>query len=522
MKPYAFLLIFCCAGIVGAAPSPWDQGQSELKERASLPVRYPSVFEREREMRGYHPRFLPGMLTFTPDNRPVMRIGLADAGAMGKNEHRVTSRQPGKVNLIQYLDRNGKWQITDMHVKALRAYLQLEKEDSLEIYYGERTSDAVEFDHKGGAHTLVLADYRKNGTMHSEWFLLYSPDEFQTFSVTPLPNTLIARLEPRRIHADHNKTPWILKFQSNPRELMLIRTSLSETSGKLTVHEPVKIAPEMNGKILAQIDTMAGDGAPIITAGGKSFVVFAVLESKPTGRGVPHYIVEYDPGSGKVTAPLKLGTTGHKPDGHNLPVIDVDSKGRLHVIGGSHWHSFKHWISAKSFSSQDGWHKPQPIGGDLNHRRNRQGLSYPGMIIDSHDTIHLVARGRSRYLCDADPTPHENVAYTMEDFNYALVYLRKKADGKWEKRQDLVIPAWHYYSNWYHKVALDAKNRLFCTYYYFASWFDRIPGSEEIYRKRWPSEVDAAGKTVIHAHDPVLIFSDNGGDSWRIVQTQDF
>ena len=99
--------------------SPWDRGQDELTGDAALPIHYPSAFSRERETLGYDPRFLPGMITFSPDNRPVMRIGLADSSYLGENGHTVTTRDYGTVNLIQYLGNDGRWHVTDGHVRAV-------------------------------------------------------------------------------------------------------------------------------------------------------------------------------------------------------------------------------------------------------------------------------------------------------------------------------------------------------------------------------------------------------------------
>ena len=103
MKKGLLTAILAAAGLAGAVEpdqaacpiSPWDQGQREIAGSPALPIRYSTPFTREREMLGYRPRFLPGMLTFTPGNRPVMRIGVADASQRGLHKHTVAPRTAG-------------------------------------------------------------------------------------------------------------------------------------------------------------------------------------------------------------------------------------------------------------------------------------------------------------------------------------------------------------------------------------------------------------------------------------------
>ena len=188
--------------------SPWDKAQKELQKSGALPIRYPQAFEREREILGYNPRFLPGMITFTPgSNRPVMRIGLLDESKLGLNKHTAPSRISGKVNLIQFLGDDGRWHVTDGHVKAIQKTYGVQDGD-VEVTFGERTADAVEFDPNGGAYTLILATIKKNGSSTIRRLLAYSPDGFLTFQILPVPYN-DARLEPWRPNADQ-KEPWMV------------------------------------------------------------------------------------------------------------------------------------------------------------------------------------------------------------------------------------------------------------------------------------------------------------------------
>jgi hypothetical protein len=59
--------------------------------------------------------------------------------------------------------------------------------------------------------------------------------------------------------------------------------------------------------------------------------------------------------------------------------------------------------------------------------------------------------------------------------------------------------------------------RLFITYWYSATSSSGLPSDiQDEYDAKWPNQEDQL------AHNPVIIMSDNGGDSWEIVTTQDF
>ncbi len=507
------LSVLTVAHAAGADPvSSWDQNQSEIKPGVRCPIRYPEIFKREREQFAYNPRFLPGQITFTPDNRPVIRIGLATAADVGKNKQTVTTREPGEVNLIQYLDRDGKWHVTDGHVKAVKALLKLSPEAPLAVTFGERTCDAVEFDAKGNAYTLV-ATAKGN-------YLAVSTDNLKTFSAIQVPYGN-ARLEPYRVNADRANPPPILAASGGKYFLVPVKLE----NGKVPKLESGIVLAEPAAKPVAQISTMAGDGAPILTANGKTF--FAYMSEIPAAglTGSPQYILEYDHKTGKVGAPLLLGSTGHQIDGHNLPVIDIDSKGYIHVIAGAHWHSFKHFVSKQPWSVAGGFRELPGVGTASANKWSRNGLSYPGFVIDAKDTLHLIARGRSQSIAAKDRADEYDERYTDKDINYGLVYFRGTPDGKWEVRRDLVIPAWPRYGNLYHKLALDRNGGLHATYYYYTSRLWQIPGALKAYQQRWPEEKVPDGEAcdkAMKAHDPVIVSSFDGGAVWAPTTTGDF
>lgn len=521
MKKFSFIKAMQTAAIMGMGyttilnagnpVSPWDKGQQELQGSAACPIKYPKTFMRERDILNYNPRFLPGQLSFTPDNRPVIRVGLMKPDDIGKNGQTAPSRAMGEINLIQYLGKDGRWYTTDGHVKAVREALHLKKEELLTVQFGERTNDTVEFDGKGGAYTIV--------NTNRGCFLVWSPDEFNTFWATVFKGGSNVRLEPFRYHIGANRAIRLLCIESG--NVMMRQVEIK--NNRPLVSGPILLVSKAK-KPAVQISSAGGAAPAMLTACGKTFIVYMGQIPIEGESGSPHYIIEYDHATGKVSKPVFLGTTGDKIDNHNLPVLDIDSKGYLHVIGGAHWHPFKHWTSKKPYSIQDGWSEPEGIGSALGNRWTRNGLSYPGFVIDRNDTLHIIARGRNAVLMDAD-TESEYQGQYEKHLNYALLYLRRKKDGQWEKRKDLVIPEWKPYSNWYQKVTMDRKGIPYCTYFYFTTQLYPVPAAYEDYCRRWPEEKLRPGRQYmwdVKAHDPVIIGSFNQGDTWQIITTADF
>lgn len=509
----AVLVISAAVAIAADPMSPWDKGQTEIKQGVRCPIVYPEIFTRERELFAYSPRFLPGQLTFTLDNRPVIRIGLDSVADVGRNKQTVTTRAPGDVNLIQYLDRDGRWHVTDGHLKAVTTLLSQPPDTRLKVIFGERTCDAVEFDAKGNAYTLVATD---NGT-----FLVVSTDDLQTFQAVRVPYGN-GRLEPYRFHADRSNPPPILAASGGEYALVPVTLERGTTP---RLGKGVVLAKSA-AKPLAQISTMAGDGAPILTSGGKTF--FAYMSETPAVglTGSPQYLLEYDHATGTVGSPLLLGTTGHQIDDHNLPVIDIDSHGHIHVIAGAHWHSFKHFVSKQPFSAADGFRELDGIGTASSNAWSRNGLSYPGFVIDAEGTLHVVARGRSQRIQASDHANEYDDRYTDVDMNYGLVYFRCPAVRTWQVRSDLVIPAWPRYGNFYHKLTIDRRGGLHAIYYYYASRLWQSPGALKAYQQHWPEENvpddDDAADAAMKAHDPVIVSSFDGGRTWTPTTTSLF
>jgi hypothetical protein len=496
----------------------WDKGQFEFKKAVNFPIKYKTVFTREREMFGYKPRFMPGMINFTVQNSPVIRCGINPPAEPGQNHASFPSEFFSEKNYIQYLNAEDSWTTSTRHIAAIRDYLRLKPEEKLFLAAGERCADAIEFDKQGDAYTLVKTKYFKDGNRFFASFLLYSNNNLKTWQVYPL-NGKLMRLEPYRPNSDCSKPPVVTITKSGiARGGITLVIPEKTKSGKLRITKTIRLVPD-SVKALT-VDTMAGAGSQCVSSKDKIFVVYMSVEALLGKKGTPQYIVSYDRKTGKIEGPLLLGVSGHRVDGHNYPVIDIDERGYLHVLGGTHWHGVPHWTSKKPNSISCGWTKPKFIAGRDDASYSLSGITYLGFIICKDGSMHLVARGRSSTL-----EKQSALNPRIRIIDYALIYFRKLPGKAWEKRRDLVVPAWKRYCNWYHKISIDRKGNLFLTYYYIALWLDQVPSAQKEYCKKWEKELNGK-KTFLPgdvlAHDPVLISSEDNGISWKLTTTQDF
>ena len=495
-------------------PSPWDHGQKELKKSVThTPFHYQKLFDRERELYGYNPRFMPGNITFMKDNTPVIRFGVQ--GKIGSHKTSYKGRKFTELNYIQKLGKNGKWYITDSHMKSLRKYLKLKQKDSLLVMSGERVPETVEFDHHDNAYTLVTARI-KDDRFNSN-FLLYSHNGMKNWQVYPL-------IEPRRIEPaflnywrkGNDLPPVILAKKKNTLGIYVLSRKADNT---LNISPYIVLA---KGKKLLFQNSMSGVGSPLITLCGKTFLVYSKLEKHPNSDGVPQYIVSYDHKSGKVSKTISLGYSGHRVDGHNASVIAADSKNYLHVVLGTHWHSMP-YLKSKKPADCNSWQPREYVGAGASNAYSFDGLSYPGFMVDKKDNLHLVVRGRSTKY-EGLPTGRGNPV------DYALIAFRKEPGKPWSKRQDLVVPGHLNYSNYYQKISMNRLGRIYLAYYYYTAHFwrrNRVNASMREYVKRWGDEVGNDPRNIkcendVRAHDPVLIDSPDNGKRWQISTTREF
>jgi len=254
-------------------------------------------------------------------------------------------------------------------------------------------------------------------------------------------------------------------------------------------------------------------------SGGASFAVthgdstWFVWPGSTSGRapGVPQFIARYDHVSGAVSEPLSLLSTPPRNDPHNKPGICIDSQGYLHVVGGTHGTAVPYVRSAVPYSYESGWTFPQPVlsdgyvSGDPPRTSGRQ--TYDAFVCDSQDTLHLVTRQWRRGVDEQFPGQSYG----------ALVHQSRPAGGTWGAPTVIVVPPAPGYAIYYHKLALDHRDRLFlsCSY----------DGGAEL----WADRANGAGMGVLGRALPghgkyqrrMLLVSDDGGSAWRFASNED-
>jgi hypothetical protein len=143
------------------------------------------------------------------------------------------------------------------------------------------------------------------------------------------------------------------------------------------------------------------------------------------------------------------------------------------------------------------------------------GYTYTALVCDKEDTLHLVSRWSG-----------------YERGRNCLVSLRKKAGQPWDTQKLLVVPFRSAYSLYNHKINVDRLGRLFVNYSYYGT--SLTEAEAEAYKKKWPEDNlrKPPGKEVgpwpkasrlgIKAHEPCMLISDDGGNTWRLALTKDF
>jgi len=255
-------------------------------------------------------------------------------------------------------------------------------------------------------------------------------------------------------------------------------------------------------------------------SGGASFAVthegstWFVWPGSATGRapGVPQFVARYDHASGAVSQPLLLFSTPQSNDPHNKPGICIDSQGYLHVAGGTHGTAVPYVRSAVAYSSEAGWTLPEPVlgdgyvgNGDESGPSARQ--TYDAFVCDSQDTLHLVTRQWRRGA--DEPFPGRTYG--------ALIHQSRPAGGTWSAPSVILVPPAPGYAIFYHKLALDHRDRLFlsCSY---------VGGAELV-----ADRALTAGMGVLGRAQPgygkyrrrMLLVSDDGGSAWRFATNED-
>jgi formylglycine-generating enzyme required for sulfatase activity len=454
---------------------------AEVKKTANIytPFCHQSFFQGERELLGYKPKYQPGLISFDEANIPYIRTRKGE---------------------IQTLAKSGKWLKLDFKPAIKAAYPKWDGK----LFNGAFAEERIVFDKQGNAYMHVMISRNKP---ESQSLILYSRDHCRSWQVYPLPKKFIhgwyVKIENTPSVRRSSVPPVISIF--NGKTLYLIISSKIKNGLKFS-------APALISKSVFASPTHSGGGNFTVTVPGKTFVVFASSVIQPGKVGTPQFITVFDHASRRCAAPVYMGNNGHgKPDGHNLPSIEADSKGYLHVLLGSHHDPFIYFRSKTPYDISQ-WTVPEKIGYPKT-KMAEGSYTYIGIICDPFDNLHLTAR------------------WAGAGYKNYLVYIKKPAGKSWLKQKILVEPFKTLYSVYYHKMSQDLRGRIFVNYSYYGN---ELTDEQAIaYNKKWPEHkiLSPAGKAKltpngswykVKNNDPVSIVSNDSGDSFRLALTEDF
>ncbi len=539
----------------------------------------------EKEQFGYNPHFVPNSVTFDLNNRPFIRT---------------------HEGILQILEKGGTWTKVDLVAEAKKSFDQKMKSipnwninwhgyttwfsntpNGPLIKEGNQVDERVVFDNSGDAYTILHTAAASNINLH---MLLHSKDNGKTWEVYAIPDTEDggeAILEHQDGYNQLTSPPGILinNYPGVGKDGKVI-SSLKY----LDVNKNPDGTLQFN-KVQIADDSYLGAGPSsfpnqMVTSGDLTHFVYiggkfqqdknnpdSIIGISPFPNYVMTYIKTYNHKTKELSPPILLGPTSTStapnpaPDDHEYPGICIDSKGIINVIIGSHGRQFRYTHSLVPNNIEGGWTEPVGIG-EPDDDQAKGEYSYVELVCDSQDVVHVVARSSGI------------------GNRYKLVYLQKKSGQEnWEVwnpyqgpvpgenlyqslKHKTILYNWHpAYGNYYHKLNLDRKGRLFVNYVFF---IDNLYSDEvEAYQKKWSAEIlvkddpacvnnpfdrskrksdncpgldctkdlspDTSPECIdvckehlcwyansVKAHDPAIVMSEDGGNSWQLVTTQDF
>jgi hypothetical protein len=469
------------------------------------PIVHQPSFRGERELFGYAPNYQPNVPSFDPLARVLIRDGLT----------------------VQRLDPDTDvWEDMDFADDILAAYPDWDGSPGGSLN-GYLDFQRIVFDDDGDAYTVVNAEYWAGVGAN---LVLFSTDMGETWSTHELPHGYFhQRLEYTNGSSTLSHPPLVMMTKGswvmNDTELIIVPMSKDEY-GNLVVEAHVLLDDNA-------LNQGGGFGSNFAASDGDdTYVVWASDDVGTTGT--PAYVAHFDHLTGIADEPMYLGNSGTgAADGHNIPAIGMDSTGVLHVVLGAHHKSFKYTYSMSPGDWED-WSEPKILGGvgnsdpvDPSCWKNCNQYSYVSMQLDLSDNIHIVAR------------------WSGNTYHFTQAYLRKPAGQDWEPRRNLVVPFRRFYTHWYQKLSLGPNGNLFLSYAEFTDQLFQEHVDE--YERRWPEEpltprsegcvptffkdpdtctsVPSSTYCGYHGqttHNPVVLFSTNGGDSFRPMISDDF
>ncbi|HTX67880.1 MAG TPA: YCF48-related protein [Thermoleophilia bacterium] len=374
---------------------------------------------------------------------------------------------------------------------------------------GGLRNDGIVFDRQDRAYNPITVKLR-DGSTHG--CLLVSWDHCRTWKVFKLPSPTFA-LEHWVGHNDIDGPPFLAYWkQSAPPDLpgsqtnALYVTQPRLEGDSLALPRPVKVTDRCLG-----LNRDSGGASFAVTRGDTTWFVWSEVAARG-GRGTPQYVATYDHLTGAVGMRHLLATSPSRSDPHCKPGICLDSAGTLHVACGGHNSPVLYTRSLAPLTADGGWTQPVPVLTTgwvaKEDPAVQEGLqTYPSFVCDSRDTLHLITRQWRRGV---DPL--------FEGRQYgALIHQSCPAGGSWSEPDIIVAGAYPGYSVFFHKLALDAHDRLFlsCSY----------QGGTELDDGRVDEAVEMIlGRTSLRPgkyRGRMLLVSEDGGATWRFADDAD-
>lgn len=362
---------------------------------------------------------------------------------------------------------------------------------------------------------------------------------------------------------------WLIVPTLNADGTLTVGTKIEFTTGG-AFSEPGRIAKGIF------IDNHSGAGNSIVSVGNSIHVAFAAFNDRPpvvngvTGTptpcaaGTPSYVKTFDRVTRTFGENKFLGCAGKFdkvrpsiPDNHNSPGITVDSRGFLHIVLGAHHDNFQYMKSLEP-NNATRWSTPKAFGeikrttsngSPLTWDASASSYTYVGLVCDKSDVLHVVAR------------------WTGIGYKFQMVHMKKSAlsapDAEWDRFRDrysmsfyptkntiftpettfahqhLVVPASPGYIVYHHKVSVDRFGRLFVAYHTLEKELSGAMMKE--YCRKWstectggilppdPGQTGCSEDTKVcryykgqaKGHDPAMIRSNDGGNTWQLISTAD-
>jgi hypothetical protein len=387
--------------------------KTELKGVVNTPIRVDHFGQTEVRQFDYEPTFVPNEVTFDSDNRPYIRTG----------------------KYVQTLDEYKNWVRYDFTTAIKAAYPDWDGGADIKPNLETR----VVFDAQNWAYIHVNTAYRTNTpALKTTDLILYSSDYCKTWKVLSLGG--IAKNVNWEIISTNDPVvnPPVLLSEDGGAVYIQFFNKLGNT---LQLQKRVKIADNAGLQV-----SHSGHGKGAISSGDNLVhVCYYGSVADPSGDiGTPMYVKTINRNDFTITPSFYLGSIGNSIDGHNYPVIEMDSKKILHICFAGHHTKVVYRYSTMP-NSTAAWSTAVAII-DPKTTNPGHGNTYSSLVIDKKDNLHYTSR------------------YSGINYTFTISYMTKPAAGVWQANEQLLFPRLGNYHVWLQHLSLDRKGNFYLNY----------------------------------------------------------